>query len=309
VRVPVYLREAIPALQSNTENVDLLEKTLNVIERLIRNKPDDIDEMSEHLIAALLHLSDQYNLTNFASLRHKAMVALTVNSPKLVVGYLTSQFYKENYNMQQRMDILDVLSDAAQELANIKLQPEAEEEEAPKKSVLNIVGHTTKKFSARKVVSSSKNNFLPLAKSFFFPLVEFYDDSSKSYLNLVTSDSILLNKLINTLATFLECIGELVTVDILPIYKTTMDIIWALRYHEQTYVRRAVLFALLQIALYLNKDVMLNNFIDEITELKNWLDESFQLEQDEQLLHMAITIQRLLTTKIARGEFVNKEDD
>jgi hypothetical protein len=82
-----------------------------------------------------------------------------------------------------------------------------------------------------------------------------------------------------------------------------MDIVWALRYHEQAYVRRAVLFALLQITIYMGKDLMLNNFLDEITELKQWLEESFQVEQDEQIIQLSVTIQQLLSAKMA-GEFV-----
>jgi telomere length regulation protein len=180
VRVPVYLREALPALQSNNENVELLEKSLNILEKLIRNKPDDIDEISENLMAALLHLNDQYNLPNFASLRHKSMVALCVVSTQMSVKYLTSQFYKENYNLQQRMDVLDVLSDAAKELANISLPSlvtQTTEERPNNSSLLNIVGQTTKRFTPKKAVVSSKNNFLVHANQFFFPLVQFYDDT------------------------------------------------------------------------------------------------------------------------------------
>lgn len=82
-----------------------------------------------------------------------------------------------------------------------------------------------------------------------------------------------------------------------------MDIIWALRYHEQVHVRRSVLFALLEITIFLGKDFMMNNFMDEITELRNWLEESIQVEQDEQLLQMTMSIQQLLSKKIA-GELV-----
>ena len=181
VRVPVYLREALPALRSNNENVDQLEKSLNVLEKLIRNKPADIDEISENLATALLHLSDQYNLQNFEILRHKSLVALCVVSPKKSVKYLTSQFYEPNYNLQHRMDILDVLSDAAKELANVSqfpLAPATEEDNIPQNpTILNIVGHTTRRFTTRKPVVTAKNNFLPHASQFYFPLVQHYDDT------------------------------------------------------------------------------------------------------------------------------------
>lgn len=49
------------------------------------------------------------------------MVALIVHSTKIVVNYLTSQFYEPNYNIQQRIQILDSLADAARELSKIKV--------------------------------------------------------------------------------------------------------------------------------------------------------------------------------------------
>jgi len=46
-------------------------------------------------------------------------VALAVKDTEAVVNYLTKQFYEMNYSLQQRMDILFVLTDAAKELASL----------------------------------------------------------------------------------------------------------------------------------------------------------------------------------------------
>lgn len=45
------------------------------------------------------------------------MVALAVSCPDQVAPYLTSEFYSPNYNLRQRIDILEVLSAAAMELS------------------------------------------------------------------------------------------------------------------------------------------------------------------------------------------------
>ena len=60
------------------------------------------------LAKVLLHLSDQYYLDDFVSLRMSAMVSLAVCSPDLVAPYLTDEFYAPNFSLRQRMDILEV---------------------------------------------------------------------------------------------------------------------------------------------------------------------------------------------------------
>ena len=69
------------------------------------------------LTKILLHLSDSYALDDFLLHRHQAMVALAVSSPDQVAPYLTSEFYSPNYNLRQRIDILEALSTAAVELS------------------------------------------------------------------------------------------------------------------------------------------------------------------------------------------------
>ena len=60
------------------------------------------------LAKILLHLSDVYALPGFTNTRHSSLVALAVTRPRLVAPYLTREFYAPNYNLRQRMDILEV---------------------------------------------------------------------------------------------------------------------------------------------------------------------------------------------------------
>ena len=72
-----------------------------------RNFPPFLQVCVE-LAKVLLHLSDQYYLDEFVSLRLSAMVSLAVCCPELVAPYLTDEFYAPNYSLRQRMDILEV---------------------------------------------------------------------------------------------------------------------------------------------------------------------------------------------------------
>lgn len=65
-------------------------------------------QVAAELTKILLHLSDSFALPNFSSLRLKSLVAVAVLCPRQVAPYLTGQFYAPNYNIRQRMDMLEV---------------------------------------------------------------------------------------------------------------------------------------------------------------------------------------------------------
>ena len=67
-----------------------------------------VPQVCVELARVMLHLTDTYALSDFASLRHKALVALAVTCPSPTAHYLTSEFYAPNYTLRQRMDILEV---------------------------------------------------------------------------------------------------------------------------------------------------------------------------------------------------------
>lgn len=71
------------------------------------------------LCKILLALDDKYAIENFSFHRMSAMTELVIVNPKEVAGYLTHEFYEENYCLQHRIDILDVLTAASRLLSSI----------------------------------------------------------------------------------------------------------------------------------------------------------------------------------------------
>ena len=104
---PRYLRTCLAALVS-PESPSHFESALAAAESLVRALPPDVGEVATELTKVLLHTSDNYALSDFARLRHRAMVALAVSCPKQSVPYLTAQLYGPNYSIRQRIDILEV---------------------------------------------------------------------------------------------------------------------------------------------------------------------------------------------------------
>ena len=116
VSVPVYLADCLRLLR-DTENPDSLEAALDVIDNIIQRKPDDLHERSLDIGRSLLFLAPSLNDDDYLKKRIKALVSLTVNSTEIIVPYLTNQFYADNHNIQNRLDILQILTNSAQILS------------------------------------------------------------------------------------------------------------------------------------------------------------------------------------------------
>ncbi|XP_073219062.1 telomere length regulation protein TEL2 homolog isoform X3 [Lepidochelys kempii] len=126
MKAPVYIRDCIEVL-TGSEDVDKWEATMKVLESLIRRNSATAREVSMELAKVLLHLEEKTYIEGFVELRQRALVAVTITDPVPVAQYLSSQFYSLNYSLCQRMDILDVLALAAQELS----QPQASGKNKP----------------------------------------------------------------------------------------------------------------------------------------------------------------------------------
>ncbi|CAH1274267.1 TELO2 [Branchiostoma lanceolatum] len=116
VKQPVYIRDCLDGLISN-EDADRMEACLSVCEQLVRRQLDNLEEVCVELVKILLHLQNNFAIPEFTRLRRSSMLATTVFCPLQVSQYLTTEFYAPNYTIMQRLDMLEVLVGAAQELS------------------------------------------------------------------------------------------------------------------------------------------------------------------------------------------------
>jgi len=123
-KAPAYVRDCVEALTSS-EDWERWEAALRALEGLIVRSPAAAREVSVELAKVLLHLEEKTSVVGFEGLRQRALVAVVVTDPAPVAEYLTSQFYALNFSLRQRMDILDVLTLAAQELSRPGRLPKA----------------------------------------------------------------------------------------------------------------------------------------------------------------------------------------
>ncbi|KAK6148135.1 hypothetical protein DH2020_019047 [Rehmannia glutinosa] len=119
------LVDVVVALRKS-DDAEGVEKALDVAEKLIRASPDELKYIAGDLAKILVQVrcSDftvEGEEESAEEKRQKALVALIVTCPLESLESLSKLLYSPNLDVSQRIMILDVMSDAAQELATARI--------------------------------------------------------------------------------------------------------------------------------------------------------------------------------------------
>lgn len=339
VKPPKYLRELKSlyiSKQNDTDQVDRIETGLKFGEKLIRSKPDDIDFLSRSIMALLLHLQN-FNITNFENNRHAQMVALLVTSPKNCINYLCTEFYGNHVSISQRIDILEIFSDAALELSNRSIQDIEVSSQFSKTSqnsdINNEINAKIKErypsetriwgTMNRKESKALKNNFLPYSKDMFYQIVRNYDDPENAF-RLFGEDSLLLSKLLQTLGIIIYCCGDtsegselsITSLNFVKIFmfqfstfkKSNIQIRITPEHQEEEsrsaiQVRRSVLQLLHRCIMCLPSYLILGDLMEEIEFFLDWLLLVSQEDSDAISRELSLSTLSTLKSKIPNNNF------
>ncbi|KAF5807033.1 putative telomere length regulation protein [Helianthus annuus] len=118
------LVDVVGALRKS-DDADGVERALDVAEKLIRAAPDELAFIASDLVRTLVQVrcSDstmEGEEESAEEKRQKALVALIVNCPLGSLDPINKLLYSPNVDTSQRIMILDVMTDAALELAHAK---------------------------------------------------------------------------------------------------------------------------------------------------------------------------------------------
>ncbi|GJX70702.1 telomere length regulation protein TEL2 homolog isoform X1 [Tanacetum coccineum] len=105
--------------------VDVVERALDVAEKLIRASPDELPFIASDLVRTLVQVrcsdsSLEGEEESDEEKRQKSLLALLVNCPLGSLDPINKLLYSANVDTSQRILILDVMTDAALELAHAK---------------------------------------------------------------------------------------------------------------------------------------------------------------------------------------------
>ncbi|KAK2503441.1 hypothetical protein MC885_013262 [Smutsia gigantea] len=305
-KAPMYVRDCVEALTAS-EDGERWEAALRALEGLVFRSPMATREVSVELAKVLLHLEEKKSVAGFEGLRQRALVAVTVTDPAQVAEYLTSQFYALNYSLRQRMDILDVLTLAAQELsrpgrlgraphcsmgpASLPGSPVAP---AWRVVVEERIRSKTRRFaqgSTRQGPATSPNEFNSVAGCFFFPLIQHFDRPLVTF-DLLGDDQLVLGRLAHTLGALMYLAVN--TTVAAPMGRALLDFVWALRFHGDVYVRQGLLCAVSSVLLSVPAERLLGDLLDELLEARCWLAGVAEQDPDEDCRVLAMRALLLL---------------
>lgn len=119
-----HLVDVVGALRKS-DDVDGVERALDVAEELVRTSPDELKHVASDLVRTLVQvrcsdLAVEGEEELAEDKRQRALVALLVTCPFESLDTLNKLLYSPNVDISQRIMILDVMTEAAQELANSK---------------------------------------------------------------------------------------------------------------------------------------------------------------------------------------------
>ncbi|KAL2465452.1 embryo defective [Abeliophyllum distichum] len=120
------LVDVVGALRKS-DDAEGVERALDVAETLVRASPDELKYIAGDMVRTLVQVRcSEFTVEgeeeSAEEKRQKALVALIVTSPLESLDSLNKLLYSPNVDISQRIMILDVMTDAAQELANARIQ-------------------------------------------------------------------------------------------------------------------------------------------------------------------------------------------
>ncbi|KAG8433146.1 hypothetical protein GDO86_017437 [Hymenochirus boettgeri] len=243
-KAPAYIRDCIEVLLS--DDIDKVETTMSSLATLIRENTSATKEVSVELAKILLHIDDKPSVER---LRHAALVALAVTDPVPVSQYVTNEFYSLNYSLRQRMDILDVLASAAQELSE---EPplakttwtgsssagsqstgtwKAEGLTDWRKVIEERIATKTRRFTkglSTPTQVSTPNRYHAVAGYFFFPLIQNFDRPMVTF-NLLGEDRLVLGRMVHTLGILMHLALNATIAS--QMGKALLEFVWVLRFN------------------------------------------------------------------------------
>lgn len=305
---PKYLLDLIQAFTSkdardDSERFELaMEAAEEIIKQQLLNHHTDI---AVDLLNIFIGLEKLCYFENFDEVKMKILVEICSIHPKESALFLCKEFNSESseYSLTKRMLMLDVLTETAKKLSKLEIKRQEVIQEAADQKVpvqnkllikLNEELENRNRKDAQKIIrqrllaktkriarrtkapdeNAGVNRFSDVAGWFFFPLVHGFGRQQmifKHGTNLKDEvDNMLLVKFLHTISVMMLCAENSVLAP--KMAKELVNLSVFLRYHEESKIRLAVLHMVSTIILAVPRNVLANEFTQEINEFMNHLD-------------------------------------
>ncbi|KAG7401650.1 TEL2, telomere maintenance protein 2 [Phytophthora boehmeriae] len=299
---PLYLKDLVASLLSDDDR-EKTEAALIEAESLLRRRPRDLNDKAQEVVRALLRLEDKYSMPHFVKLRSQALIATCVLAPAQTLPYLCSQALEREQLLQSRIDVLQTMTSAAQELS--ERGGGYQRPRGPKTLLHEQVGsasgdnaddiggleeRTMQKLKTRRwgyrrdpLAAPKKNAFEPYALAFFSPLLFGYVEYVRKHSAVPGNrrsevEQTFLAHLLHALASFVECAGH--SPQTVAMAKCLLEFAWNERTNTSAEVRRQVLFSVSRVLLVIPPALLRQEVGDALAEVSPWLNHVLNHDPD-----------------------------
>ncbi|TPX60447.1 hypothetical protein SpCBS45565_g07504 [Spizellomyces sp. 'palustris'] len=292
LKPPMYIRECLDGLRAEDDPEQLNICLAQASELIERAPQDDLDHIAYDLGSRLIHLHNNFDLSDFDKNRMRALVSLLVRMPRKVSRYLIDQVYERQISIQQRLDILTCLALGATTLSGLQDIGAGEKSDQAPSQDMQV---SAPRGRPRPKPVSRPNMFGPVATSFLFPLLtKVHDMIERPNTSGGPFGTLLLTKIIITAGVFVHCAQN--TVDNRRLTRDYFNCLWALRYlplNDTTGLLNAILVGFNVILEALPQSILLDEFggsTNELGHLREWVSDVLVTDSRRENLQLAASI-------------------
>ncbi|KAJ2941637.1 hypothetical protein O0L34_g14693 [Tuta absoluta] len=287
---PNYLRDLIEVI-NEAKDFESFEAALEVSEELVTKQlKNENSKLATELLDLFIHMEPKFHVDDFDNIKFNTSVAITCSQPKVCAEHLCKEIHADvgRYSIATKIFMLDVLSEAANKIADIRPQPI--EENKPK--IVSKADESAEKIPAEEIIrrrlinktryfrsiqphpfsKAKRNEFAAVSDSFFYPLVRGFGTRqlSLSQHNIKQDfDSILLYK-------YLSVVGNLILASKncpkCPQYCSELiPVLMYMRYGADPRIQACVISMVASIVLALPSSILRAEFYQPMMEFRTWL--------------------------------------
>lgn len=285
---PNYLRDLIESINESKE-FESFEASLEVAEELVHKQLKNEDpKLAVELLDLFIHLEPKFRIDDFDSIKFNTSVAIVCSQPKIAAEHLCKEIHTDigRYSIATKIFMLDVLSESANRIADVRPHDEQQSKEIISKVGENLeipaeeiirrrLINKTKYFHTIRPHPFSKakrNEFAAVSDHFFYPLVSGFGSRqlSLSHHNVKQDfDSILLYK-------YLAVVGNIIlsskNCPKCPQYcSEIIPMLMYMRYTPDPKIQSCVISLIASIVLALPRSILIGEFFHPMMEFRIWL--------------------------------------
>jgi len=325
IKRPYYLRECLSLLRCTENDTDAFsqhEAALHALPSLVRSKPPDLADLAVPLAKNLLHFENKFDMEKFDEYKREAIISLVVLEPVSVSDCFIRDHLFSSISTGTRLEILDVLCCASQELCGQadllerrKLRLNKQNDGNMKRSKVSGKRHLVRdghdpshddyhgKLGSRDDENKTRrwgrgrndggleyavrNNFGATAAMFFYPIISGFM-SAKNEPFMQKEDGLrILAKVLVSLSCFVDCAGNCPGTSILA--SDLFAFSWSFRCSESSDVRLSVFVSIATCISFLPSDEVLN-LCYKTDGLSHFLQDTAERDPDYQCRSLALLV-------------------